>query len=49
MGRRDYQHKETKKAKKDSKKVSATILPLAAEVEVVKKSKKKREEEEIEE
>lgn len=48
MGRRDYQHKETKKPKKDNKKVSATILPLATEVEVMKKSRKKREEEEPE-
>jgi hypothetical protein len=45
MGRRDYQHKETKKQKKDPKKVSATILPLATEVEVIKKPRKKREEE----
>lgn len=48
MGRRDYRHREPKKPKKDAKKVSATILPPVANVEVVKKGKKRREEEEPE-
>ena len=41
MGRRDYRHREPKKAKKDIKKVSpGTIL------EVIKKGKKERKVEE---
>jgi hypothetical protein len=49
MGRRDYRHRETKKAKKDSKKLPAVdILTTPANVEVIKKEKKKREEEEAE-
>ena len=47
MGRRDYRHREPKKAKKDAKKKSvATILPHSMNVEVVKKGKKERKEEE---
>ena len=47
MGRRDYRHREPKKAKKESKKISPTdILPPPMTVEVVKKGKKKRESEE---
>lgn len=49
MGSRDYQHRESKKPKKSTKKVSVTILPPLADVEVVKKRKKKREEEEASE
>ncbi len=47
MGKRDYRHREPKKSKKDTKRVSAaTILPLEpiVEVEVIKKGKKKEEE-----
>ena len=41
MGRRDYRHRELKKPKKDSKKISATtILPPTTTVEVVKKKRK---------
>jgi len=45
MGRRDYQHREPKKTKKDTKKISAdtTILPAATTVEVIKKGKKEPE------
>jgi len=47
MGRRDYRHREPKKTKKETKKISPTdILPPPMTVEVVKKSKKKRESEE---
>ena len=47
MGRRDKRWRETKKPKKDAKKVSvATILPLPVTVEVVRKERKKQEEEE---
>jgi len=47
MGRRDYRHREPKKTKKDTKKVSAvTILPPPTAVEVIKKGKKKPEVEE---
>jgi hypothetical protein len=45
MGRRDYRHRESKKPKRDARKISpATIVPLPVNVEVIKKSKKKREE-----
>ena len=41
MGRRDYRHRESKKPKKDAKKILAeTILPPSTTVEVVKKGKK---------
>ena len=47
MGRRDYRHRETKKTKKDSKKLSpASIIQPQPVVEVVKKKRKEREEEE---
>ena len=47
MGRRDYRHREPKKSKKDTKKVSVdAILPPTTTVEVVKKGKQKREAEE---
>jgi len=43
MGRRDYRHREPKKAKKESKRISPTdILPPPMTVEVVKKGKKKQ-------
>ena len=49
MGRRDYRHREPKKAKKEAKKLSPlNIEPTAANVEVIKKVRKKREEEEEE-
>ena len=45
MGRRDYRHREPKKPKKETKKISpVTILPTPMPVEVIKKGKKKREE-----
>ena len=47
MGRRDYRHRESKKHKKDVKKISVTpILSPPVTVEVVKKGKKEREVEE---
>ena len=47
MGRRDYRHRESKKPKKDAKKISVdTILPPPATVEVIKKGKKEGKEEE---
>ena len=47
MGRRDYRHRETKKTKKDAKKVlPATILAPSETVEVIKKRTKERKEEE---
>ncbi|MFC1901685.1 hypothetical protein ACFLX3_02000 [Chloroflexota bacterium] len=47
MGRRDYRHRENKKVKKDTGKVSQIgMAPAPANVEVVGKGKKKREEEE---
>ncbi len=50
MGKRDYRHREPKKTKKDTKKISPiTIMPSPMQVEVVKKGKKKREEVEEEE
>ena len=50
MGRRDYRHRETKKSKKDTKKIlSVNILQPSTQVEVIKKGKKKREEAEEEE
>ncbi len=43
MGKRDFRHREPKKAKKDVKKLSATtILPPPGTVEVIKKRKKER-------
>ena len=47
MGGRDYRHRETKKPKKDAKKISASpILPSPTGVEVIKKGKKEGKEEE---
>ncbi len=47
MGRRDYRHREPKKAKKDTKKLTVdTIIQPPMTVEVVKKKRKVREEEE---
>ena len=47
MGGRDYRHRESKKSKKESKKVpSATVIAPPVTVEVVKKGKKERGEEE---
>jgi len=46
MGRRDYRHREPKKTKKESKKISPIeILPSPMTVEVVKKKKREPEEE----
>lgn len=46
MGKRDYRHRESKKTKKDPKKLSpVTIFPTPVQVEVVKRGKKKEEEE----
>jgi hypothetical protein len=46
MGSRDYRHRETRKTKKDSKKLSpATIIDTTPPVEVIKKHKKREEEE----
>ncbi len=45
MGRRDYRHRETKKQKKDPKKLpQITITTAPANVEVIKKGKKEEEE-----
>ncbi|MFC2066536.1 hypothetical protein ACFLUO_05695 [Chloroflexota bacterium] len=50
MGKRDYRQRETKKHKKDAKKLPPiTILPIATGVEVIKKGKQKRGAEEEEE
>jgi len=47
MGRRDFRHREPKKPKKGTKKVTVTsVLPPSTTVEVVKKGKKEREVEE---
>ena len=41
MGKRDFRHRESKKPKKDAKKVSATtILPPSTAVEVIRKGRK---------
>jgi hypothetical protein len=41
MGRRDFRRRESKKPKKEAKKISAeTILPPPITVEVIKKGKK---------
>ena len=50
MGRRDIRHRESKKAKKDTKKISqVSILKTPVNVEVIKKVRKKRNSEEVEE
>jgi hypothetical protein len=42
MGSRDYSHREKKKVKKDSKKISGlSISTPVSEVEVIKKGKKR--------
>jgi len=47
MGSRDYRKRETKKPKKDIRKMpAATILPPPVTVEVIKKVKRESEEEE---
>ena len=47
MGKRDYRHREPKKTKKMTKKISVdTILPAPTTVEVIKKGKKEPETEE---
>ena len=49
MSRRDYRHREPKKPKKDTKKLSqVSILPTSVNIEVIKKGKRKEEEEEEE-
>jgi hypothetical protein len=49
MGKRDFGHRETKKQKKDTKKIpQVTILKPSVEVEVIKKVRKNRELEETE-
>jgi len=45
MGRRDYRHRESKKPKKDTRKMAPIdIIQPSVRVEVIKKGKKKREE-----
>ena len=45
MGKKDFRHREPKKTKKDTKKISAATIPLPpATVEVIKKQKRKEEE-----
>ena len=47
MSRRDYRHRETKKPKKDAKRLPQIgIIPVTANVEVTKKRKKRGGEEE---
>ena len=49
MGKRDFGHRETKKVKKDSKKIpQVSVLKTPVEVEVIKKVRKNREFEENE-
>lgn len=49
MSRRDYRRRESKKTKKDTKKIlPITILPPQPAVEVIKKGKKEQEAEEQE-
>ncbi|MBI4180691.1 MAG: hypothetical protein HY528_02040 [Chloroflexi bacterium] len=46
MGKRDFGQRETKKSKKDARKIAAqTIVPPPAPVEVIKRGKKPKEEE----
>ena len=41
MGKRDYRHRESKKAKKDAKKLPpVSISPPSVNVEVIKKGKR---------
>lgn len=47
MGKRDLGHKESKKPKKDNKKLFSTGMQTPApQVEVIKRGKKEKEEEE---
>ena len=47
MGKLDYRHRESKKTKKDVKKIPvATVLPSPTTVGVIKKGRKEREAEE---
>ena len=47
MGKRDYRHREPKKAKKDVRRLPpVSILPTPVNVEVIKKKKGRKEEEE---
>jgi hypothetical protein len=47
MGRRDFRHRETKKPKKDAKKILAeTVLPPSTTVEVIRKKGKREPKEE---
>ena len=49
MGKRDYRHREPKKAKKDVRKLPpVSILPTPVNVELIKKGRKKGEGEEAE-
>ena len=49
MGKRDYRHREPKKAKKDAKKPDiASLLPTPVTVEVISKGKKGKGKEEEE-
>jgi len=49
VGKRDYRHRESKKVKKDVKKLPhVSILTTPANVEVIKKARKEREGEEAE-
>jgi len=46
MGSRDVRKRETKKPKKDAKKLASTVVPITTpEVEVVRRKRKEREEE----
>ena len=50
MGKRDYRHRESKKSKKDTKKIAPiTIIQPSVQVEVIGTGKNKREEAEGEE
>ena len=45
MGKRDIGHRETKKVKKEARKLAPIdILPASAEVEVIRKKRKSEEE-----
>ena len=47
MGSRDYRHRETKKPKKDTRKLPQVgVLPTTVNVEIIKKGKKREEGEE---
>ena len=49
MGKRDYRHRETKKAKKEGKKITPiSIMTTTPPVEVIKKEKKRERGEEEE-